>query len=98
MGVPNSRLTDIGSGHSSYPPTNLIEASSNVIIEDLPAARKGDALEPHGSPSPSPVHSRAVAKGSSTVIVNDRDAARIGDPINCGGLLVTGASTVISGG
>lgn len=98
MAVPNSRIGDIGSGHSSFPPTAVISGSSNVIIEDIPSARKGDALAPHGSPSPSPPHGRSIAKGSTTVIINDLDAARIGDPIACGGLLVTGASKTVTGG
>ena len=93
-----SRLGDTGSGHESWPATNVIEASSDVITEGVGQARVGDALASHGSPSPSPVHGRTIAAGSSTVIVNGRKAVRIGDAVACGGLLVSGASTVNIGG
>jgi uncharacterized Zn-binding protein involved in type VI secretion len=95
---PQSRIGDIGSGHSSFPPTPVIAGSPNVFVNGRPAARLGDALAPHGSPSPSTPHGRSIAGGSGTVFINGRPASRIGDPIDCGGSLVTGSPNVFTGG
>ena len=93
-----SRLGDTGSGHGSFPPTNVIAGSPNVFVNGRPAARLGDPLASHGSPSPSPPHSRAIAAGSGSVFINGKPAARIGDAINCGGNLISGSGNVFTGG
>jgi len=95
---PASRLTDIGLGHGSFPPTPVCGASPNVITCSLPQARKGDCLVPHPSPSPSPPHGRNISAGSGTVKTNSKLTARIGDAINCGGMMMQGCGTVIVGG
>jgi len=41
-GQPAARLGDIDTGHPPSPPTPVITASSNVIINGRGAARKGD--------------------------------------------------------
>lgn len=92
---PVVRLTDIASGHGSFPPTNVIEASSDTICNGLGVHRLGDAIQPHASPSPSPIHSRASAVASTDVTCNGRGVVRIGDAVNCGGILVTGSGNVI---
>jgi len=91
MAPPVTMVTKIGSGHGSFPPTAIIEGSGNTTVNSLKVARVGDKLAPHGSPSPSPPHGRAIAKGSLKTRVNSLDSARIGDPINCGGLVATGS-------
>ncbi len=98
MGPPISRVTDIGMGHGSFPPSPAIAGSGNVFAGSLPVFRKGDPLMPHPSPSPSPPHPRALQKGSSTVKTNNLDTGRIGDPIDCGGFMVQGLGTVLVGG
>ncbi len=97
MGVPVSRLGDYGSAHGSFPPTVVITCSPNVIVNNRGVARKGDHLQPHGSPSPSPPHARPICGCSSTVIVNSRGVVRIGDAICCGGFLVQGSPNTIKG-
>lgn len=93
-----SRLNDTGSGHASWPPTTVMSASTNVITEGLGQARKTDPLIPHASPSPSPVHNRSISGSSTTVKTNGLGTARIGDAIDCGGMLVSGASKTNVGG
>lgn len=95
--IPVSRLNDTGSGHGSFPPTNIITCSSNVIVNNRGVARKGDNLQPHGSPSPSPIHSRVLCGCSSKTNVNSRGVVRIGDAICCGGLMVQGSGNVKKG-
>lgn len=67
------------------------------MVNGKPAARVGDPLQPHGSPSPSPKHDRKIASGSGSVFINGKPAARVGDPIDCGGNLSTGSGNVIVG-
>jgi len=95
---PATRLGDIDTGHSSFPPTAVIGSSGDVFTNHRPSTRVADPLAPHGSPSPSPPHGRAVAAGSGTVFINKRPAVRIGDPINCGGTIATSSGDVFIGG
>ena len=62
-----------------------------VIIAGMPAARIGDMLICTGPPD-------VIAMGSSTVIIGGSPAARLGDSTAHGGVIVTGAPTVIIGG
>lgn len=86
-----ARLTDIGSAHASFPDTATIEASDNGFVNSLGIHREGDAIDPHGSPSPSPVHSRHLASGSSNTYLNSKQIGIIGSPVDCGGFIVTGS-------
>lgn len=88
---PIARLTDIGSAHASFPDTDAIEGSGDTDVNSLPAHCVGHAIRPHGSPSPSPVHSRALATGSGDTDVNSKPLGHIGSAVNCGGLIVTGS-------
>lgn len=94
-----SRLGDHASGHDChFPPTPAIEASSDVIIERLPAVREGDAFGPHACSSCNePEHPRHLASGSTTVFINGKPAGRAGDPISCGGTITEGSATVFIG-
>ncbi|RJX66539.1 type VI secretion system PAAR protein [Vibrio sinensis] len=85
-------LGDIGTGHDGFPPTPIIAASTTVMVDGKPLARKGDPLAPHDKPK-NPLHPRAISGGSSTVMIDGLPAARIGDAVSCGGVL-TGGSTV----
>ena len=42
---------DIGTDHDGFPPTPIIEGSQDIIIDNKPAARVGDALAPHANAS-----------------------------------------------
>lgn len=88
-------LGHIGSGHASWPPTPTTSCASTVFCNSIGCCRQGDSLAPHGSPSPSPVHSRSIAMGSRNVIVEGSPTARFGDAINCGGFLVQCSDNVI---
>jgi len=92
---PIVRLGDTGSGHGSFPPTNVCNNSDDSNANSLGICRQGDCLGSHGSPSPSPPHSRAACGGSSDTFVNSRPVIRIGDPVCCGGMLVTGSPDII---
>ena len=92
-----TRLGDNDTGHDACPPTALISASSNVLINGKGAGRKGDSYAPH-SCDVHPSHSGNISGGSSTVLINGRMAARIGDSVSCGGTVVEGSPNVIIGG
>jgi uncharacterized Zn-binding protein involved in type VI secretion len=62
-----------------------------VIIAGMPAARVGDMCICTGPPD-------IIAVGSSTVFIGGMQAARIGDMTAHGGLIVSGAPTVMIGG
>jgi uncharacterized Zn-binding protein involved in type VI secretion len=62
-----------------------------VIIAGMPAARVGDLCICTGPPD-------VIALGSFTVFIGGMQAARIGDITAHGGLIVSGAPTVMIGG
>ncbi|MGC2810280.1 MAG: PAAR domain-containing protein [Bradyrhizobium sp.] len=62
-----------------------------VIISGLPAARVSDMCICTGPPD-------MIVMGSSTVFIGGMQAARIGDMTAHGGVIVSGAPTVIIGG
>ena len=92
---PVGRDGDICLGHGSFPPTPVITFSNNVIVNGKGLFREGDKAASHGSPSPSPPHSRVASSGSPDTFVNGKPAMRIGDPIACGGLLAQGSPDTI---
>lgn len=62
-----------------------------VLIENIPAACMGDLLTCVGVPD-------TIAKGSVTVLIGGKPAARMGDTTIHGGVIVSGAPTVLIGG
>lgn len=88
----------VSTGHSSFPPTPSTSASSDVFVEGIGAVKVGDSYAPHGSPSPSPTHSRTLSGGSSTVYVNGQPVGRIGDDISCGDAVGECNTSVFAGG
>ncbi len=62
-----------------------------VLVANMPAARIGD-LHPSGTGP----HPNAV--GSATVIISNMPASRIGDSTGCGGMIIKGEFTVLTGG
>lgn len=92
-----TRLGDNDTGHDVCPPTALVSASSNVIINGKGAGRVGDSYAAHGCIVHSP-HSGVIASGSSTVFINGQAAGRIGDSVSCGGSVAEGSGDVIIGG
>lgn len=96
--VPVSRKGDTSTGHESFGPQTITEGSSDVNINGKGAAREGDALSAHASPSQSAPHPGTIASGSGTVNVNGKPLARIGDDVSCGGVVIKGSSNVFAGG
>lgn len=93
---PAARLGDIASNHGPWPPTPIIAGSSNVLINGMPAARKGDAALLHAIPN-NPPHGRSISEGSGSVLINGIPAARVTDAISCGGQVSTGSGNVLIG-
>jgi len=93
-----TRLGDVSTGHSSFPPTATTSASGDVFVNGQGVVRVGDSYAPHGSPTPSPPHGRAASSGSGAVYVNGQPVHRIGDAISCGGASAQGSSDVFAGG
>ena len=93
---PAARLGDIAGNHGPWPPTPIIAGSGNVMINNMPAARQGDAALLHAIPN-NPPHGRSIAEGAGSVAINGKPAARVTDAISCGGKVVTGSGNVLIG-
>lgn len=89
-------IGDIGTDHDGFPPTPIITGSLDIIIDDKPAARVGDALAPHAKPKNSP-HARTITSGSASVFFNGKAAAITGSEVSCGGVIIGGSSVIIGG-
>lgn len=94
MSKKAATVGDIGTDHDGFPPTLIIEGSQNIIIDNKPAARVGDALAPHAKPGSLP-HDRAITTGSKTVFFNGKPAALTGSEVGCGGVIIGGSSVII---
>ncbi|GAB1261894.1 PAAR domain-containing protein [Aurantivibrio plasticivorans] len=93
---PAARMGDIASNHGPWPPTPIIAGSGNVLINSIPAARKGDAVLLHAIPN-NPPHPRSIAEGVGSVKINGIPAARVSDAISCGGKVAVGSGNVLIG-
>lgn len=98
MGMPQSRIGDMCLCALFAPsPAGPVPGSSplafvgapTVLVGGQPAARVGDN---HVGMGPHP-----VALGSFTVIISNQPAARIGDMTGCGGSVLQGLPTVLTG-
>jgi uncharacterized Zn-binding protein involved in type VI secretion len=69
----------------------ITEGSSNVKINSMGAARKGDQALCVGPPD-------KIAAGSGTVNINGEPAARMGDSMDHGGTITGGSANVMIGG
>ncbi|MGL4708618.1 MAG: type VI secretion system PAAR protein [Aeromonas veronii] len=94
MSKKAATVGDIGTDHDGFPPTSIIEGSQDIIIDNKPAARVGDALAPHAKPN-HPPHDRAITTGSKTVLFNYKPAALTGSEVGCGGVIIGGSSVII---
>ncbi len=75
----------------------VLEGSEDVLINNQPAARKGDAVQGHPPGGPhSPPQPVRIVEGSSTVMVNNKPLAFKGAQASCGHTL-TGSDDVIVG-
>ena len=97
-------------GHGCNTTTTISGGSSNVIIGNKGVARKDDPLSDHtiaktdlGLPyPPEPLcidhNGQKINEGSATVFVNGEPIARVGDPVDIGGQITEGESSVVAGG
>lgn len=69
----------------------IAKGSPNVLINKIPAARKGDKAPCIGGMD-------SISNGSKTVMINKKPAARMGDPTQHGGSITGGSPNVIIGG
>lgn len=100
MGQPQARVTDTvlcalfaPTPAGPVPGTSMIipPCAPTVLVGGLPAARLMD-LHPSGlGPHPN-------IKFSATVIIQSMPASRIGDSTACGGVILKGDFTVLTGG
>ncbi len=65
----------------------ITEGSSNVLINSMGAARKGDMVLCVGPPD-------SISAGSGSVKINGEPAARMGDDTEHGGKITTGSANV----
>ena len=94
---PAVRATqDICTGHGCWPPRLIVQGSDNVMTNNKPQARLGDALALHACPG-SPPHGAVISSGSKSVNVNGRPMARVTDSVSCGGSCATGSGNVNCG-
>ena len=96
MGMPSARITDLHvcpmvNGVVPHVGGPIITGAPMVIVSGMPAARVTDMLICVGPPD-------VVLTGSSSVLIGGLPAARIGDKTVHGGVIVTGAPTVLIGG
>ncbi|MFO0756456.1 MAG: PAAR domain-containing protein [Byssovorax sp.] len=98
MGLPAARVTDMHTcpkvepGPVPHVGGPILPAGApTVLIEKMPAARKGDMAVCVGPPD-------TIAVGSGTVKIEGKEAARLGDATEHGGVIVLGAPTVLVGG
>lgn len=80
----------------------ITSGSDDVLINNQPAARKGDPIQPHAPFPPavtSPPHqSSTIVEGSSSVVVNNIPLAYKGHQTSCNHPITTGSDDVEVGG
>jgi len=96
MGQPAARISDnhtcpMVTGLVPHVGGPIIMGEFTVLVVGMPQARVGDMATCVGPPD-------TIAKGSTTVMVGGKPAARMGDMTVHGGVIVTGAPTVLIGG
>ena len=67
-----------------------VAGSPNVLINGMPAARKGDMMVCVGPPD-------SIKAGSASVFINGKPAARMGDGTSHGGVILGGSGNVFIG-
>ena len=94
-----SRLGDMcGPSPATFSPVPLVEGSSNVLVNGMPAGRVGDISSLSCMTSyPFSCRIDVMSQGSSSVFVNGIPVARMGDSI-MDAFMVEGSSDVFAGG
>ena len=86
------RLTDMCTGHGSWPPRPNVLASPNVRANGLGVHRQGDIWLVHCFLLA--CHPGVLSMGSVTVRANGMGVGRCGDPISCGSTVMLCSSDV----
>ena len=91
-----SRINDYTTGHSCFPPQQVVTGSSNVFCGGTAIARVGDYVSYHDC-NDEDNHNGTITTGSSTIFSNGLPVSRIGDSVSCGSLLAQGCNSVFMG-
>ena len=89
-----ARLGDFCTGHDGWHPRPNIQASTDVLVNDIGSHRVSDLWPIHTRMGKAP-HDSITLVGSPDVFVNDLPKARIGDLLDCGSLIETGSNDVL---
>ena len=89
-----ARKGDRGVVHAS--PYTIKSGSTDVFVNNKPAARKNDSSTPHKK-TRKKTHISKIKNGSPTVYVNNRPLARIGDALGDCTRVQSGSGDVFSG-
>lgn len=89
-------LGDLSTGHSPFPPTEMIEAkSSTVFINGKAVALTGSVYAPHtANKETHPSSSRVATATTTNIFVEGKAVLRTGDPIGCGDTVGPGSPNV----
>lgn len=90
-----TRLGDMCTGHSCYPPRPSVAGAATVFVNGIPIHRLGDAWATHCC-GPT-CHDGNLAMGSTTVFAEGANVGRIGDPVSCGSAVAAGSMNVFAG-
>jgi uncharacterized Zn-binding protein involved in type VI secretion len=96
MGLPAARLGDLHvcpmcDGLKPHVGGPVLLGTATVLIGGMPAANVGTSCTCAGAPD-------VIVRGSATVLVGGRPAARMLDQTAHGGVVMSGAPTVLIGG
>ena len=81
------------SGHDGYHPTVVIEGSTNLTINGIPAALVGSHCEEHSKPKGG-THTPVIVEGHSRLKVNGIEVAVVGSHTDCGDVIIDGDDLV----
>lgn len=96
MGQPAARISDmhtcpmVSPGPVPHVGGPIVKGAPNVLTCGMPQSRVSDLATCVGPPD-------VIVKGSATVLVGSLPAARLGDNTAHGGVIVSGAPTVLIG-
>lgn len=95
MSKPVSRIGDLGSGHSCFPPNAVNSGSNTVLTNNRKTATINDTLNTHCCGLQ--CHGSRIIEGQYNVKVNGKNLSRITSRIDCGEVMMTGSSNVMTG-
>lgn len=95
------RKNDMTSGHSCFPPQQIIGGSPNVFVNNRAAIRQGDKVEEHTCGLEAHAAITEIKDGHRTVFINGIPPTRLGDKMDkslpCESIVITASSNVFFG-